>query len=80
MQKNNREPVGNLCNAGDIFRSLPAMQTSTLASQPILKVSALPPLEVDATIDPLQALVDSALCTRRSMIGEELLYVVAHLC
>jgi len=31
--------------------------------QPILKISALPPLEIEAPIYPLDALLDSTLCS-----------------
>jgi len=53
------------------------MHVSILALQPILKASALPPLEVDAAINPLDALLDSTLCSWRGVIREELLHIVA---
>ena len=70
--------IGRILPDRDIFRSR-AMHASILASQPILKASALPPLEVDAAINSLDALLDSTLCSWRRVIREELLHIVAHL-
>jgi len=58
-------PLLNSRPSGSSDSAVGAMHVSILALQPILKASALPPLEVDAAINPLDALLDSTLCSWR---------------